>query len=49
MIAELLVNLPGQTKGNIGQIVHQENGFITLKMIDRSIVTLTEKDVIILD
>lgn len=49
MIAELLVNLPGQTKGNLGEIIRQENGFIILKMIDRTILTVTEKDVIILD
>lgn len=49
MIAELLVNLPGQTKGNLGEIIRQENGFVTLEMIDRSIITVTEKDVIIFD
>lgn len=31
---ELLVNLPGQTKGNIGEVVEESAGFYTLEMAD---------------
>lgn len=44
---ELLVNLPGQTKGNIGEVVAvlDKWDLISLEMIDGSILTCMTGDV----
>lgn len=49
MLAELLVNLPGQSKGNIGEVLRNDDTFITLEMIDRSVLTVLPKDVRMLE
>lgn len=45
MLAELLVNLPGQSKGNIGEVLSNDGTFITMEMIDRAVLTVLHGDV----
>lgn len=49
MLAKLLVNLPGQSKGNIGEVLSNDGTFITLEMVDRAVLTVMPEDVRILE
>lgn len=49
MIAELLVNLPGQSKGNIGEIIGAAHSIIHLEMADGAVLTVLPGDVRILE
>lgn len=49
MLAELLINLPGQSRGNIGEVLDIGSTFITLEMIDGSVLTVLAGDVRILE
>lgn len=49
MIAELLVNLPGQSRGNIGEIVGATHSIIHLEMVDGSVISVMPGDVRILE
>lgn len=49
MIAELLVNLPGQSRGNIGEVLSNDGTFIALEMADGATLTVLAGDVRILD
>ena len=49
MLAELLINLPGQSRGNICEIIGCDKTFITLQMADKTILTVLPKDVRIFD
>lgn len=42
---ELLVNLPGQSKGNIGEVVSIYFDFLTIEMNDGSFVVVLARDV----
>lgn len=42
---ELLVSLPGQSKGNIGEVVEHDYPFLILKMSDGSLLTVLPNDI----
>ncbi len=42
---ELLVNLPGQAKGNIGEVIEEYSVFYTLQMADGSELLVWSGDV----
>lgn len=46
---ELLVSLPGQAKGNIGEVTSDFLGFLTLEMADGSKLVCLNKDVRVCD
>lgn len=49
MLAELLVNLPGQSKGNIGEVIGATHSILHLEMIDGSVIPVMPGDVRILE
>lgn len=49
MLAELLINLPGQSRGNIGEIIGATYSFVHLEMADKSVISVMPKDIRILE